>query len=189
MLAIEGFIPGRKYLFSIDYVLNNIAPWDIPDCWGSEECDGYCENKFEFAMKRRDFAQAWKYLLLHKTFDEQYPYIVESLRLYGWRECPTVKNARQVLEPSRFEGDRHVPEVYGPGTELSHGDGHHRLAAAIELGMTHIEYRVADAGLYGDLVRSDSGYESPDYWEDVVTPADVERIRAALDSQVRSEVL
>ena len=77
-----------------------------------------------------------KEVLRWKREDEHYPKVVEALRENGFMRPLT----------SYVEGfDRYM------------GDGHHRLAAAIDLGLTEVPVLMSENGWDMDLIADDSG--------------------------------
>lgn len=79
----------------------------------------------------------WSVVLDHKRDDEYYPDVVESLREFGFIRPVTIE----------ISSDRDNRFVYG--------DGHHRLAAAIDLGWHHVLVQVA--GTRVSAIAVDSG--------------------------------
>lgn len=110
----------------------------------------------------------WDSLLDEKRDDWQYEAVVESLRANGF------------LRPNTFtvtDGHR------------VHCDGHHRLAAAIDCGVTHIPY--VEVSHWSEGIADDSGCwdgsrpvsrewrSSDDYDDDDDGPCDCEECQAA----------
>lgn len=150
MLALEPLRAEREYELNINWVLNNTVPWDEADCWSGYDCEYVQEN----SLDPEDLTDApnhllWGHVLYHKMEDGQYPFIVESLERWGFRFPLTIQ-----LSP---EGGTHT-----------WGDGHHRLAAAIELGLPTVSVKAWPRfTARANLVRADSGEDSPEYWLDI----------------------
>ena len=109
MLALEPLREGSKYEMSIEWVLNNVEPWDWPNCWCySDDEDGEIHQvAWENATTTRE---RWDALLDCKRNDGQYPHIVDSIREFGFLAPATIRiNYNNTID--------------------TWGDGHHRLAA------------------------------------------------------------
>lgn len=115
-----------KCEWCVKYREDNGLP-DLDERDDSERC-GWCVHD----ERRRD---AWATLLDEKRHDWQYDHVVDSLRDRGF------------LRPNTFFVNEKGRKV--------HGDGHHRLAAAIDLGVTHLPYELRQG--YGDCIAGDSG--------------------------------
>lgn len=128
-------------VLKIEWILDNVMPEEPGYC---EECDlqvaEHCIDQYDSAVVAKEYRKAWEVVLNHKRLDGQYEYVVESLRMFGQ------------LEPSGY--------YRGDAGGYYHGDGHHRLAAAIDLGWTEMEY--AEVGVCD--FRDDSGAGHPDEW-------------------------
>lgn len=146
MLALEPLREGSEYELNIEWVLNNVEPWDWPNCWcGSIEGEGEIhEVEWERAVTTRE---KWAALLECKRTDGQYESIVDSIREFGFLAPVTVRLGMD-------------------GSVDTWGDGHHRLAAMIDLGYKTIPTRAISviAGRSA-TVRSDSGSEGSDEWD------------------------
>lgn len=79
----------------------------------------------------------WDWLLDDKRNDNYYPDVVRSLKEHGFKR------------PLTCSIDDYDPSDY------QFGDGHHRLAAAIDLGLTHVPLEAYPSGSWG--VSDDSG--------------------------------
>ena len=99
---------------------------EILEGWTS--CDG--------AGKWRNWDQA----LASKRRDRHYPKVVESIQKYGFVRPVTAATPHDYVK--------------GGYEELQYGDGHHRLAAAIDLGYTHIPMQYTGSNF---AVSHDSG--------------------------------
>lgn len=84
----------------------------------------------------------WEYMITCKRGDEHYNDVLESIRRWGFVRPLT---------------------AYHDGDKLSFGDGHHRLAAAMELGMTTVPVEVfkwatisEDSGEWDSKISIDS---------------------------------
>lgn len=109
------------------------------DGWGWYRDGEYLDHRdgnpghscFEYA-EEAPIQDAWDACLEAKRRDDHYPDIVDSIRAFGFIRPLT---ARLV------------------GSNLEFGDGHHRLAAAIDLGLTTVPIMV----FRGWAVAQDSG--------------------------------
>jgi len=142
MLALEPFRKGREYSLNPQWVLDNVEPWDHPECCcyssgGDDHRELFCD-----ASSTRG---RWDALLACKRNDYNYEDIVKSLRKFGVLACPTLK-------------------VNGDGSIYEWGDGHHRLAAMLDLGYESIPVRAEDAYDTYRVLRMDSGGHW-DEWE------------------------
>lgn len=79
------------------------------------------------------YSYDWRALLHRKRMDENYSDVKDSIARWGFVRPVTV-----------------AIEV---GNKIEYGDGHHRLAAAIELGFTHVPVEAYD----GYNISDDSG--------------------------------
>lgn len=79
----------------------------------------------------------WITLLSKKRKDRQYPAVYASIQAYGW------------VRPLTVQWDDY-------DSDIIFGDGHHRLAAAIELGYTHVPVELTGNSWF-DCVSLDSG--------------------------------
>ena len=112
----------------------------------------------EASKNEQRWLRRWDDVLTEKRDDMHYEGVVESLRSNGWVRPVTVQ----------WEEDEEC---------LKYGDGHHRLAAAIDLGMTHIPVQLAGPA-WADCVSDDSGsWRGGDYIreENRLTSADSSR--------------
>ncbi len=142
MLAIEPLRVGRTYMFQPEVMMRTVPPLDTP--WGDEEA-------FYAAIDSGDWGSAWTLILQEKREDEQYHAIMTSLDLFGWLKTSTLR-------------------VNTAGRASVHGDGHHRLAAALDLGVALVPYTVHLQGGYRDI-SPDSGQEHPEGWDIDLTDA------------------
>lgn len=123
---------GEVLMVPVEEILSTWESVDADcDCgWQGKDAEGcgWCKDDSD---ERR---AAWDFLLDDKRNDWQFDYVVESLRTNGF------------LRPNTF---------FERDGKRVHGDGHHRLAAAIAIGVTHLPYERRD-GLH-DCVAPDSG--------------------------------
>ena len=157
MRELEPFRVGRIYEVNVQWLLENIEPWDQPECWycdwgdrapEEDEADVDHERFGEYCGERKNFREftpreQWELLLRQKREDEQYRDIVWSLERLGF-----VRNV--------------TFQVRDDGSVERMGDGHHRIAAALELGIPTVPFRAAPAqdALWSrryEVVSSDSG--------------------------------
>lgn len=89
----------------------------------------------------------WEYVLAEKRCDGWYQHIKAEIRENGFTSPLTCSRQAYPCCPH----DEHEEIV------ITFGDGHHRLAACIELGYTHIPIRLSD---WENLIAHDSG----GYW-------------------------
>jgi hypothetical protein len=166
MLAIEPLRVGRVYWFQPEYVLNNFAPWDYPECHdcgahvGEDDCPEDIPGDVWHNMTTH---QQWRVIGFGKRWDSQYDDICTSLQRFGWLRYPTL---------------RYSPEE---GGVVSMGDGHHRVLAALDIGLCRVPMEPKPAREYRSVVSNDSGSESAFDWD--VTTEDGLRIEAVWDSQ------
>lgn len=136
--------PGATVMVPI----NEILTWESCDGAGphrhTEDCvdHGNCWNEGVESIGRT----AWDTVLERKRNDSHYEDVVESLKTRGF------------VRPLTGQAN---------SFERKFGDGHHRLAAAIELGMSHVPIRFD----FSINISNDSGswYEGapiPDVTED-----------------------
>lgn len=78
----------------------------------------------------------WAWLLDEKRTDDHYPQVLASIRDKGFTRPVTCDQTEWA------DGD----------VCMNYGDGHHRLAVAIDLGMTHIP--MVKCGYWGDVAHS-----------------------------------
>ena len=147
MLAIEPFRHGREYEVRLDWLFANVDPWDFPSCWDCDmhadlDTEGEC---IEYVFDSLPRLVQWTYLLDYKRLDEQYPDVKLSLQLFGFVKPLTLRVRRN-------------------GSIETMGDGHHRLAAAEELGIPTVRIRAASSTSRRDAVADDSGSESSEGW-------------------------
>lgn len=91
--------------------------------------DAWNDKYFLIAMELhdRDEVITLVNLLEEKREDEHYPDVVESIRTQGFMRPLTAR-----VNPATLHG-------------YTFGDGHHRLAAAIDLGYTHVPLQIVDS--------------------------------------------
>lgn len=82
--------------------------------------------------------KTWDEVLAEKRRDSHYPYVLDSLKEHGFVRPLTCT----MPDGGKYE-------------DYQFGDGHHRLAAAVELGMTHVPLQYIDDNW--DCVSADSG--------------------------------
>lgn len=147
--------PGVTFDWDIDEIMTrqscDVEQWKMSTCTkcGATNWDGwgwyldgeYLDHPLDLGRDHScfDFAEdgslseAWEGCLESKRADDQYPDIVDSIRAFGFIRPLTARiNHEGILE---------------------FGDGHHRLAAAIDLGMSTVPVRV-----YRDwYIAADSG--------------------------------
>ena len=160
MLAIEPIRPGNVIHWHVEDILRH---WSIDinyyadDLYYCCECDEYhnTEEQWDFECDSNnwdehgnDLHKLWEAMLSLKRRDGHYDDIVESLRSAGF------------VRPLTAGINRYTKE-------LTFGDGHHRLAAAMELRMETVPVLVAhdnhiaeDSGSWrlGDPVPEFDGY-------------------------------
>ena len=160
MLAIEPIRPGNVIHWHVEDILRH---WSIDinyyadDLYYCCECDEYhnTEEQWDFECDSNnwdelgnDLHKLWEAMLSLKRRDDHYDDIVESLRSAGF------------VRPLTAGINRYTKE-------LTFGDGHHRLAAAMELRMENVPVLVAhdnhiaeDSGSWrlGDPVPEFDGY-------------------------------
>ena len=146
MLALEPLRRGGEYELSIEWVLDNVEPWDWPNCWcESDDKRGGEIHELEWNDATTTRGR-WEALLNCKRNDEQYFHLVNSIREFGFLAPATVR-------------------LNVNGTVDTWGDGHHRLAAMIELGYTCIPVQAAPNDHRVECVRRDSGAPNPEEWD------------------------
>jgi hypothetical protein len=91
-----------------------VTPKEIIQKWGSFDFD--CADDF-----------TWDEYLGYREQDPQFECVKESIRKYGFKQPLTFTKERQEVD-----GKLVLRKV--------HGDGHHRLCAAIQLGYKRIPY-------------------------------------------------
>ena len=160
MLAIEPIRPGNVIHLHVEDILRH---WSIDinyyadDLYYCCECDEYHNTEEQYYFKcdsnnwdelGNDLHKLWEAMLSLKRRDDHYDDIVESLRSAGFVRPLTARINRCTKE-------------------LTFGDGHHRLAAAMELRMETVPVLVAhdnhiaeDSGSWrlGDPVPEFDGY-------------------------------
>jgi hypothetical protein len=138
-----GWTPDTIFWVSVDQILTQMGSCDgchrywepcIPEYTHYRTLGGKQEiTRFRWVQQgsnpdnvftAEELKERWLMLLESKRLDEQYQGVKTSLEQVGF------------VVPTSF---------YGEDDNLIHGNGHHRLAAAIELGYTHIPMvRVTD---------------------------------------------
>lgn len=108
------------------------------------------EHYHEDFAREATLAESWGSSLARKRMDGHYEDVLESIRTRGFLRPLTAW-------PNDSEG------------QLQFGDGHHRLAAAIDLGMTTVPVKVYD----GFKIANDSG----DWYSSEPIPSEQEAYR------------
>lgn len=115
-----------------------LAP--IKEIFTVESCDG---AEPESALDGSSWRRSWRQVLDSKRDDEGYDKTLDSIREHGFLR-PLTADVNASSEPG-----------------YTFGDGHHRLAAAIDLGFTHVpleaytDYNIADdSGCWDGTVES-----------------------------------
>lgn len=138
MLAIESPKIGTVIMWLIEDILNNHISGDI-----KMHIEG-CFNKFSkeythggfYSEHETDKRESWECLLEEKRMDNHYYDVVDSLAEQGFVRPLTCRI-------SKDDGS------------LTFIDGHHRLAAALELGMEFVPVEVFKSNTYP--ISHDSG--------------------------------
>lgn len=110
--------------------------WDIAEILERESID----VRLEFAYGDPSLDDYWEERLNDKRMDRHYDDVVESIKRWGFIRPLTAREGKDGM--------------------LHFGDGHHRLAAAIDLGMTFVPVKVCRSQKHGydsELVARDSG--------------------------------
>lgn len=117
MLAIEPFRVGRTYHWHVFDILQHYSvDTEYVDQWYCPTCDSDgrdCLYALDHLWEAATLSEVWSATLDHKMCSERYPEIEASLRDLGF-----VKPCTAHLEN---------------GGVAVFGDGHHRIAAALEL--------------------------------------------------------
>jgi len=114
--------------------------WEpIADIMDMESIDHAYPQKLYDALPENEkrWHRTWPALLDSKRGDEHYEDVVESIKMHGFVRPVTV-------------------QWTDGGDEIQYGDGHHRLAAAIDLGMSHILVQMV-GNAWDEAVSDDSG--------------------------------
>lgn len=102
----------------------------------SGDLEWYVYETDDAKIPRSDIAGRWRWVLNTKREDDHYKDVLDALKKKGFSRPLTVEYKR-----------------HSGGQQLS--DGHHRLAAAIDLGFTHVP--VYGCRKYEDAISNDSG--------------------------------
>lgn len=152
MLAIEPLRPGSTFHWAIEDILRHRST-----DFASVEDDGYricincgegaylqweswgfeCLEGFEHEERDPTLPELWEQLLNQKRGDDHYQDLSDEIKANGFTKRP----------PCWAGGWKN------PDDSLIYGDGNHRLAVAIDLGMTIIPMQVTS----GFWVEEDSG--------------------------------
>lgn len=152
----ETIIAGMQWLEPIEKIIHKHHSVDcaVPDNYYDDESgpgwfDGreYNEaypNGYKI-VRRKHYGRTWQELLADKRSDSHYPDVVQSIRENGWVRPVTVQ-----IEDEQADIDGNVVPA-----GFRYGDGHHRLAAAIDLGFTHIPVEAVSS--MNECISADSG--------------------------------
>jgi len=123
--------------------VGTIFDWDIDEILSRFSCDLQPDDRPDTPL-----SDAWGDLLDEKRDHDHYPDVLDSIQRHGFVRPLTAWVSGH---------DPYTPDAYQEPQELRFGDGHHRLAAAIELGYTTVPVEVT-LNSYGHAVVSrDSG--------------------------------
>lgn len=132
----SAIVPGMIWMEPIANIRNRYSiDYAVPDDYEQRP-----ESKYRGSdgMVHTHSRLTWDDVLTEKRGDSHYQDVLTSIRERGWIRPVTV-----------WLSNDH------PGEPYQFGDGHHRLAVAIDLGMEYIPVEAIDYG--GEPVSDDSG--------------------------------
>lgn len=121
-----GAREGKVWMEPIERILKHL----------SGDLEWYVYETDDAGIPRSNIAARWEWVLNTKREDEHYEDLKDTLSKKGFTRPLTASY-------KHFDGGQHL------------GDGHHRLAAAIDLGFTHVP--VYGVKRYEEPISRDSG--------------------------------